>query len=85
MFQIPNLLSLKHFPVPCSLKFFDVITSLNNSKCVDTHVLDNIILKETCNIIIKLFKELVNLIFPTGLFPEVFKYHKVLPVFCLEN
>ncbi|KAG5891234.1 hypothetical protein JTB14_004349 [Gonioctena quinquepunctata] len=85
-----DLLSFKKFPAPCNSFFFrpvleievlEAINSLKDSKCSDTHELNSRILKETSSIIIQPFTILINLILCTGVFLDIFKFSKVLPLF----
>lgn len=98
--NLDNLNYYKNFPAPISSFFlhpvttsevFNAINNLKHSNSIDVHELNSRILRETSDIILLPLTILINLIFSTGTFPDIFKYSKVIPIYkkgdssCLNN
>ncbi|XP_074036577.1 uncharacterized protein [Leptinotarsa decemlineata] len=91
--QLPNipdeLIQYKHFPVRCnsffltgvtSYEVLDAINALKNSKSVDTHDLNCHIIRQTSDLILAPLTSMINLIFSEGIFPDSFKFTRVIPI-----
>lgn len=81
----PNIISTKscsfflHPVTPEEVK--DAIMCCKNSHSFDIYDINSKILKATYDIFLIPFTILINLIFTTGIFPDVFKHSKVIPLY----
>lgn len=84
------LKNMNSFPAPAGSFFLDPVTpqevydairSMKNTNSCDVHDLNSKIIKETCDIILHPLTSLINLIFSSGIFPNIFKLSRVIPLF----
>lgn len=78
--EVPKFNNSFFLEPTCEEEIRKVILNLKNSDCFDIYDLNSKIIKETIEILVKPLTELINLCFSQGIFPDVFKVTKVIPI-----